>query len=506
MVTAIIDSSSSDKLDEILSADAVSASTNSLNRVVVCRVDRGRVSAVLGSKNRQGISGDRIDFGESPSRSKNASRKNRRKTPCVLWLPKSLYLNRVLKLPVAPEVELRAMIRLEIEASLPADYGPVEVGYRSLSESSRYEVYAVKRATLEAVLQILEDSGLRPSTVLPSALFYLAPLSDTDRAANLLGTHIEDALAEVSFLNRDGSLSVRTLAATHTPELLSGLTQVIRSMSSERPRPRNPHNPRNHESAFGDDVQDNVGVTLGWVGEPPAEDSWLESLSIRSRNSDLCLLSQSDDQFIDKDVSLGFAVRAILEGRTNQKEWPTLNLLPASHAEAWGRHRLYRQLGVGVAGFLMAIVFVYLALTLSTSRYQTEIARLDAEIARISTTGEAVGERLDQLEAVADARRTRDDFGVVVAALHDASPSQGLSYSQVDLNAESRLQLRGQAESLAMPFELPEQLELQPWFEGVMLRDAGQAKKGVGSITEFRVDAKLVRAHPDAVQARGGEP
>ena len=102
-------------------------------------------------------------------------------------------------------------------------------------------------------------------------------------------------------------------------------------------------------------------------------------------------------------------------------------------------------------------------------------------------------DRIEQLRAVRAARSTDRDFYRVLSGLYEATP-EGVSYSQVNLGAEGGLHLRGQAESLAMPFLLPERLEAQEAFEQVLLQDAGQVKKAGGSVTEFRIDCRLSRA------------
>ena len=134
-----------------------------------------------------------------------------------------------------------------------------------------------------------------------------------------------------------------------------------------------------------------------------------------------------------------------------------------------------------------------LALRLGEARCNEAIAELDSAITRIAVDGERVGLKLEQLELMAEAERSRDDFARLISSLDQANPGAALSYSQVELTDEGAVRLRGQADSLALPFELPQRLEDQAGLRRVSLRDAGQAQRGEGSVTEFRMDAELVR-------------
>jgi len=126
-------------------------------------------------------------------------------------------------------------------------------------------------------------------------------------------------------------------------------------------------------------------------------------------------------------------------------------------------------------------------------RYGRVRRSLGERISAIRAEGQTIGRRIEQLRAVRAARSTDRDFYRVLSGLYEATP-EGVSYSQVNLGAEGGLHPRGQAESLAMPFLLPERLEAQEAFEQVLLQDAGQVKKAGGSVTEFRIDCRLSRA------------
>jgi hypothetical protein len=149
------------------------------------------------------------------------------------------------------------------------------------------------------------------------------------------------------------------------------------------------------------------------------------------------------------------------------------------------------------AGLLLVVALAGLlaSLQIATSRYQRIKTELVGQVDVISSQGQSVGQRIEQLETVRSLRARRHDMAAVLGGLLDATPP-GVTYSQLDLDREGLLRLRGQAESLSLPFLLPEKLSEQPMFESVLLQDAAQVKKAGGSVVEFRLEAKLRRNQP----------
>jgi hypothetical protein len=167
-------------------------------------------------------------------------------------------------------------------------------------------------------------------------------------------------------------------------------------------------------------------------------------------------------------------------------------LLPQATRTRRENARRHRHLAVTAALFVMSLMMVYGALRVASARLAAQERALQPQIGAIRADGEEIGQRLRQIEALRAVRQTRNDLRDVIAGLYAVTPP-GVTYSQVELDEHGGLRLRGQAENAALPFELPERLEKYPAFEAVILQDAGQAKRDAGSITEFRIDARLRR-------------
>jgi hypothetical protein len=168
------------------------------------------------------------------------------------------------------------------------------------------------------------------------------------------------------------------------------------------------------------------------------------------------------------------------------------NLLPQSHVFDRKRARLVAAMTRTTGFATSALIVLLVSLTIGAHRYQRSNEGLEGRIATIQTEGDAVGVKLTQLQVVESARTTRNDLRNLITGLHAATP-QGITYSHVDLDETGSIRLRGQAQSVALPFELPELLERQPTFTDVLLQDAGQSQRGAGTITEFRIDCRLSR-------------
>lgn len=398
----------------------------------------------------------------------------------IVVLPRDAYLTRVVRLPRAQPSELRQMIRLEAEATLPPDYGPVEVSFRELEPQgvqeatagniAQYEIYLAKESLVERCVERMRSSGLFPQAILPSAMVWALALDgsrsdpDTVLLADAEGGHFETA-----HRCHDGSVAVRSLSARSESDLRNGLMETLRASAA----------------ACGGSGQT---LTLGWLGTPPPALSTNGHVRIIDRTARLYSGTDASDPKSAGSALLRLAA-SVLADHADHPSLSTANLVPRSFQAQREERQVCRHLGVGIVCFLGSLVLLVAALEVGTWRYEREVASLGVQIATIQTDGEAVGERLAQLEAVAAARSTRDDFARIVGGLHDASPKDGLSYSQVDLREDATLLLRGQADSLALPFELPQRLEELPALANVVLRDAGQAKKGAGSVTEFRIEA-----------------
>jgi hypothetical protein len=186
------------------------------------------------------------------------------------------------------------------------------------------------------------------------------------------------------------------------------------------------------------------------------------------------------------------AWRPQVEGIAAEGLLHTANLLPRRLVLAAKARAVYRTLAVAGASLLLAVVLLYSALQIAIHRYRRVNEDLTERIGRIKAEGEAVGWQIAQLEAVRSLRASSGDLLEIIAGLTEGTPRE-ITYSDVELLDSGDIRLHGQAESVSLPFLLPENLQKQPQFKRVVLQSVGQKQQGAGSATDFRMDCELAR-------------
>jgi hypothetical protein len=394
----------------------------------------------------------------------------------VLLLPKSAYLIRQLDVPAGCESEIGSVIRLAAEVLLPPDFDQAEVSYRRIAQkeaTARYEVYVIRRDKLAAALSRAAALGVEAQWVLPSAWVHAAVV-DRLGGVDVLVDHSPDR-TEIALPRGDGGLSVRSVAGGlkgapgPTPTGDRELLECIRSLGKPG-RTGGPirigwtHQAHRLEELDGK-VEHCSVLELLWPGL--AADAAQASLAVAA-----CTIAQSDPRLLAE-----------------------ASLLPAPLRHARQRRRMGKRLKAAAALVAAGLVLTYAALEISNARYRAKRSQLQAQVEKIGTEGEAIGRRIDQLRLVRNLRASRDDLALLLAGLSEATPD-GVTYSQIDLAEDGRLRLRGQARSLSLPYLLPGLLKAQPMFDQILLIETGQVKKAGGSVTEFRLEAKLRRSTP----------
>jgi hypothetical protein len=291
-------------------------------------------------------------------------------------------------------------------------------------------------------------------------------------SADLLGARLSPAQLEIASCDAHHVLTVRTLQQTHGADCQNALIECVRSLLSEK-------------------GQADSTLTIGWLdGQCPLQVS-NQRITIQHAAELLpaaCSLDASPGQSLDL---LHLASTILLEAESSQYAHAA-NLLP----QPLLRHRRWqassRSLFFAAGLCIFALVLGIGALKISTHRYRVCCDELARRIAAIKTQGESVGMRIDQLETLRLARRSGNDFYRILTGLYHATPP-GLSYNQVELTEDGVVRLHGQADSLELPFLLPERLEKEPPFTNVLIHDAGRSRRGEGSVAEFRITCKLKR-------------
>lgn len=438
--------------------------------------------------------------------------------PVILVLPRSQYLTREFLLPVVAEDEVPGMVALEAEAEAPPGMEEIEVAYRAVGEPldgrQRYEVFFARQTGLADLLSQADTLGLAFDHILPNSVL-LEWLFDQPGISlqMLVYTSGPDQL-ELAVRKTDGRLTVRTLGSIAAGR--SRLAQVISEMTR------------------GTQIEGQGPVSLAWLDLTPEESGvgdafpWLDEQGIATDDlfdndpvfakiagtGDGAAENKKDDKgpssAHEDEASrtcqwgyLGVMGVGLLESEV-RRSVRQVDLMPQSRRNAKVMRRVVVS-SLWTGGALVAVlVLVSVGLWLFANRYETHRNQLAEQIQAIEVEGREVSRRIDQLDAMHDAWDRRNLMRDVLAALYEASPP-GLEYHQIEVKEDGSCYLRGQAQSVALPFELPERLEAQPIFTDVTLSDAGQARRGAGSVTEFRIDCRVVVPPPVSVPDNAGQ-
>jgi len=370
------------------------------------------------------------------------------------------YLVRRFDLPEARPDELGAMVRLRAEAGVPAVFGAFEVSYRVITSDTpggevSVEAYLAKRSVVQDAITSGESASVRVCSVIPSAALWASVLASAEPGEVFIASAGLHRFELVIAGGGEGeAFEVHALEAKDDVEYETELRAVLRAIGRGGER---------------------VGEPT-WIGAPPV---WLGGgveVGIGGDSSGLLTLG-----------ALGSGGSGVAT---------TVGLVPES---AVRRSVLRRRVGRGglAAGMLIGVLGSTIAgFEVAASRCREETARLDALVSQIRVESEASERRLSQVDAVASARATQQDFSGLLAGLFRASPQRGLSFSLVEGDSSGLVTLRGHADELSLPFELPERLERDPAFADVMLTDTGRSVRGGSSVSEFAAEARLVRGRP----------
>lgn len=399
-----------------------------------------------------------------------------KKSILIVCLPKSRYLTKTLHIPQVEPHEVPSILRLEAEAQLPADYGPIEIAYTPLAGSEEngyrsYWVYICQMEVLDRCLSELSAYSILPQMILPSSVCWQQFFRQYPDF-NAVAVPVNENGLEVSFPDAQGRVVTRTLSLLPEEGQESGIIRCI-------------------SSALGSGFAEEKDFTIGWF----APDQSVQTNSGRVRflnlpdfldNSVLdgeALIRQHPGSFLAANLLLQDSLRGV--GATE-------NLVPSELLHRFEVQRLYRKTAMGFLAILLGLIVVFAALQASIYRYERITEHLHNQIERIRQEGLYAGKQIEQLKAVHAAVRTRNDFNELLLGLHEATPF-GITYSHIELLKTGEVRLRGSSPSLSSLFLLPERLEKQPLFERVQLEDAGQTNRSGGSIAEFVIKMQFMR-------------
>lgn len=441
-------------------------------RHLVGQVVEGQLHGIATRARRSGLRGRELSLPLDQAPDAKALRPIA-KSSVTIVLPRSMYLSRSIELPSVDPATAAQMLQLEIEAKMPIEFGDAYVSHRRTDATAQgrqgFEVYIARRRDVDDVIETLLSQGVHVDRVLPSALIWYAHLSQPSaNPCAIAQTHTQEL--EAASLASDGQLMVRNMAAGDRPdERLGMVAECIRPLLASSDAPE--------------------GQPVDWIGPDCPRHTTGVSFNDVTERYVLADVPQVQWPLVSMGASL-------LSQPQHAATVGSANLLPHAIVESRRRRIVQRRFACASCLFLASMLVVWVSLKLAGARYIDHCQQIESQISGVRASGELVGRQIDQLRAVRAAVATRYDFIHVVSGLHRGTPS-GVHYSQISFDDQARLQLRGYAESLALPFLLPEKLEALATFDGVKLIDAGQAKQAGGSVAEFRLEAQLDRPGRD---------
>lgn len=401
----------------------------------------------------------------------DSASENKRKSrhPVVVLLPKSQYLVKSVDIPQVAPQELPALLRLEVEASLPPEFGQEEISFIGLPSDTaregrlRFEIYITRNETLLKLTNSLASVGIEPSMILPTAVAWRGVLA-LNPEAGMLVVELPNGEIETSAGQADGGYHVRMIEkhADNGQSIAPGVVESIRSMMA---------------SGNGNDQ-----YTVLWCG-PSRPQGNLGT--VRFENA-----FGNGDQTAEDAAFLALAGRGI--GRLSNDELRTTSLSPAGHEESKRKLAVRKRLVTSILALLLGLLMIQASLWILSTRCRSAIADLDQKIAAIRYEGQTTENRLNQIAAIAAARSRQDEFQQLLAALYEFTPD-GISYSEIKMDENGQVHLRGQAVSMGQPFMLPSALEGKGPLSHMVVNSAGLSKTAGGIITEFKGELMFKR-------------
>lgn len=371
----------------------------------------------------------------------------------IALAPRHSYLVRTLTIPMATPRETLAMVRLTLEASLPASFGAFCVGVlsaRAVDGGMQQVRCAVGR----------DDAGSEGSSaaggrgrVLPSQAVWSALLEQV-REVDAWLLHA-DGEREVAVRLASGEVVVRAVRADER-SMPAELLDVLQE-SGAPPLPA-------RLCAAGD-------WELGAL--PP------ELVAVRPQGL--------DDVLHNAHTLATHVVRTWLTRDVMDRA----ELLSASARQQRDVSRGVRSLTMACGLLLLCGACAAGGFALETRRLERRIDALHAAVKQVEKDGDAAGVRVSQARAVREAARSRLAFFQGLSALHTVTGT-GITFTSIASRDGKVLEAAGRAPSVGVPFLLPQQLEQSAVLRGVQLLDASQTQRGEASVVEFRLQCTLV--------------
>jgi hypothetical protein len=375
----------------------------------------------------------------------------------VLALPKSAYLRKVFEVAREGEADASAILDLHVEAWLPPEYGPRVTCIRRLGPGAgggiAYEVFVVKARDWADWRDGLRTLGLNDGLILPAALLWLATGPESLPAVL---ADMGDGRWELAYPGVDKGMVVRSLTAR--PGGPDVWAEAVAALPSQ----------------VRGDGGDPSPVTV--CGTPPTAAEGL-------------IPAQTDLDPADPCPFASCAAAAL--ARVNLDTLRPWNLIAPEVAEQLRRRGMHRLLVRATMCYLGALVLFATGLKALDTRATARAGQLAAEVRAIRVDGQRTGQRLQELTVVRATTASREQVLGLFEGLLKNTPD-GMTYNRITVDATGAIQLRGQADSLSKPYELPQRLEQVYPFQNVKCSQAFTTHTSTGVAAEFQIDAQVV--------------
>lgn len=463
------------KAKKLNSAGPERPSQSRAARTLFCCLDGDKISLIEASiDGAKGLVHKELPAISSNSAALDKPRDTNARMVCLL--PKRHYLVRTAVLPQTSYENVRAMVQLETQTEMPADYGELEIAYRKACDNgngySTFEVYVAKRKELETALSRLKDAGIIPDLILPSAVVWANVLHQSQ--SHWLASTVGANQVELAALSKSRMLLLRSLAmddiSPASGRISAGITEFVRSVLSETQCP-------------GSELKVQLGSRA--KPEPLNNSEGIEWQRVVSQS----ILSPTSNEHPTGVTAFLLSAAELYFQQTDESS-TSYNLLPVEFQRSKDRGVVRRYSIRGAILLAVCIALVWLLCQVMAYRYQRIGRDVAKSVESIRIEGQSIGAKIQQINTAHQVMESRDLISRTLNALLIATP-KGASYSVVDVSMDGTVRLQGQAESLSQCFLLPESLVQSGMFQDVNMRDAGQVTKGEGSIAEFRIECKL---------------
>jgi hypothetical protein len=413
--------------------------------------------------------------------------------PVVVCVPRRLLTIRYVSFPSVNPAEIERMARFEASELMPYSQrdtvydhlrlGVTEAGYSDLL------LAGIPRQKLEEFLKPLTDWGLEPDRVVPSSFALQAALSasrpeDRGVAGAVVLAEVDETGVETIGV-RDGRLIFSREVRVSRKSEQAEVTRLSHALCESVHMALEPL----HVEAAPDALISADPTTSAARIEELRQESGFTPLPVDAQRIServrLSVPSGGKEQTPNVPPPslrlLGLALLSLEVGKH-----PQMNLLPEETREKHKALARKRQMvRLGILGALCIALFLA-ASHAALARKERRIAALEAEISRISPEARQVEKKRMEIKLIKDQLNGSFLPFDLVMEFYKLTPD-GVSLSQVSIDASKGITVHGQARALSQAFEYLAVLEHSDAFSEAEARYAEKRPVGDKEIVDFEV-------------------